>query len=235
MILKQPEHRQILHADATVALGSRVICETPHILEPENRVAYAPQQWFGIVNLGTLLVRAAEGSEHLGNERNGGIHLGKIDAIRAELDTVRPDDGRGSWPGTKLSVHDATRLTELGFKAQKFPLLAFEMRGYRALYAEGHGTYVQSGPDKNLRHYVPKYRLPFISDMDAYSRRCLEELWGIQLHRTETRTRTPHVAYGGQKRHVENETGAKLRTKMLTQPFPLTKPLIRKLLAECQK
>lgn len=236
MIPRQPEQRQALNANSTLALGLRVICETPHILDPGNRVASAPRQWFGIANIGTLLVRAAEGSEHLGSEFNGGLHLGGITEVREEVAAIQAGEAYDRWPGTSLSPHDEIRLADMGFKeGQEFPLLAFQMLGFRALYMEGRGTAHASKKQDNLRYCVSKYRLPFMSDMDLVSRDYLETLWGVQLHRTEGRMLTPTVHYGNQQTTVTNPAGSRWRTKMLTQPFPLTTPVVRKVLKECRQ
>lgn len=236
MIPKQPEQRQEIDANMTLALGLRIICETPQILEHKNRVAWAPRQWFGIANIGTLLVRTAEGSEHLGREANGGIHLGGIREVREEVAAIRSGEVYDRWPGTQLSAHDTERLVEMGFEAeQEFPLLAFQMLGHHALYKGGRGTVHASRRQENLHYCVSKYRLPFISDIDLASRDYLETLWGVQLHRTEDRTLPPRVVYGDKQTTFPNKAGSQLRTTMLTKPFPLKNPGIRQILAECRK
>lgn len=231
MIPKQPETRQVMYAAEMLQLPEETICVAPQILNAEKRVKYDRGAVFSVANVGALFLRAAEGSEVLGDvENDGGLYAASLSRVRAEREEKE-------WPIYDLSARDKDLLGKLGIERTEFPAIAFCMPGYHGVYGGAPNAQTCEIIMAGAYHQLPKRRLPFISDMDPDSRRYLEELWGIQLHRSADRTLAPNVQLGAQRMLLPNTKAPLVRQRMLAAPRSLQprSKILEKALADCRE
>jgi len=186
----EPQFRRLIYVEDLLALDPLRRVHMPHELNSPDPTAPRSGVKFGVLNLGSALVRIADGSELLlGDE--GYHYLGNDLVASEEIEQRR-------WSTTQLSPYDHTQLDRLGIARRDFPVMGYEVPYYQGIYPRG---YKQAGDGR--RQYHAYRRMPLFSDMDPSSRGYLEKLFGgINLRNNRPGAVLTEVRIGEKRRMV---------------------------------
>lgn len=216
------EVRQCIIADPTLSLPADTLIQESPLFASDYRSPRDRMPVFGVANIGSLLLRTAEGSEALGNLQDRcALYVGRREAFARE-------EADPQLPLYSLSEADRTQLQRLGIMQHEFPLIGFGIPAFAGIYGDRHSLVPKTG----FAAVYPRHRLPVISDMDPESRRWLEGLWGVNLHYNNQRTLAPHVRVGDIVYLLPNTKASKVRTER-TSTCPLSPRALAGLLRQC--